>query len=82
MKHLYDYEIITGIYFFQIVLKIFRIRIQGLLDPDWDFWLDLDPDSIEYGSETLLVFSDFYKIRNYLYRLITPTWSEYYQNVK
>ena len=62
MKNLYDYEIITGIYFFQIVLKIFRIRIQGLLDPDWDFWLDLDPDSIEYGSETLLVFSDFYKI--------------------
>ena len=28
------------------------IRIQGLPDPDWDFWLD--PDSIEYGYETLL----------------------------
>ena len=32
---------------------MFRIRIQGLLDPDPDggFWLDAD--SIEYGSETL-----------------------------
>ena len=50
-----NYEII--IYYFQIVLKIarVRIRIQGLLDPDpnRDFRLDPDPDSIEYGSETL-----------------------------
>ena len=45
IKKWYYYEII--IYYFQIVLKIARIRIQGLLDPD--------PDSIEYGSETLLV---------------------------
>ena len=33
-----------------------RIRIQGLLDPDRDFWLD--PDSIEYGSETLVQSSE------------------------
>ena len=50
-------------YYFQTVLtKMARIgiRIQGLLDldPDCDFWLD--PDSIEYGSETLsaMRFSD------------------------
>ena len=54
-------------------LSVFRIRIQGpsgsgsviaesgsrglkgLLDPEWDFWLD--PDSIEYGSETLLLIN-------------------------
>ena len=30
---------------------------RGLLDPDpnWDFWLDPDPDSIEYGSKTLFM---------------------------
>ena len=43
MINLYKYEIILNYY--QIVLKkIARIRIQGLLDPD----------SIEYGSETLV----------------------------
>ena len=45
----YHYEII--IYFFQIAR--IRIRIHGLLDPDWDFWLYPDPDSIEYWFETL-----------------------------
>ena len=42
MKQFYDY----------FCLVIAWIRIQGLLDPDWDFWRD--PDSIEYGSENLL----------------------------
>ena len=36
------------------VKKIARIRIKGLLDPDWDFLLDPDLDSIEYESKTLV----------------------------
>ena len=52
-----------------------RIRIQGLLNPDWYFWLD--PDSIEYGSKTLE--SKLNKNNNFLVTFPTvhtscPTW--------
>ena len=46
----FNYEIIT--YYFQILL-ISVLKNSSGSDPDWDFWLDPDPDSIEYGSETL-----------------------------
>ena len=55
----YNYEII--LYYYHIPA---RIRIQGLLNqkPDWEFWLDLDPKSIEYGSETLPLW-EFSKVQ-------------------
>ena len=60
MRKSYNYEVISN-FCFQIVLRNsldpdLDSRIQGLLDPDpdWDIWLDPDPDSTENGSETLL----------------------------
>ena len=45
MRNSYDYEVIN---------KKFQIVVRNSLDPDWDFWLDPDPDSMNtYGSETL-----------------------------
>ena len=41
-------------YNYEVVLIFFSYSVRNSLDPDWDFWLDLEPDSIEYGSETLL----------------------------
>ena len=44
-------------YNYEVILIFFQILLRNSLDPDWDFWLDpypdVDPDSIEYGSETL-----------------------------
>ena len=45
MRKCYNYEVFFS---FQIVL-----RNSFDPDPDWEFWLDLDPDLVEYGSKTL-----------------------------
>ena len=47
MINWYNYKLNLPVHYFQKVLKNSSDR-----DPDCDFWLD--PDSIEYGSETLL----------------------------
>ena len=42
-------------YNYEVIFFLFQIVLRNSLDPDpdCDFWLDQDPDSIEYGSETL-----------------------------
>ena len=37
--------------------KKFQLMLRNISDPDSDFWLDPDPDSMNrYGSETLMSY--------------------------
>ena len=54
----FNWLLLMGKSFSYEVNFFLQIALWNSLDPDpvWDFWLDPDPDLIEYGSETL-VFS-------------------------
>ena len=51
--------------------KKFQIMLRNISDPDSDFWLDPDPDSMNrYGSGTRIILDEFFLILfGYLYIL-------------